>query len=254
MDYKKAHFDYLLRLADNALVLGQRLGEWCGHGPVLEQDIALSNTGLDFIGQSIHFFQRAANLENAGRTEDHLAMQRDAPAFRNFNLVEQPNGDWAETIARQFFFDAFDVPNLEWLSKNSNDDQLRAIAEKALKEAVYHLRWSSEWVVRLGDGTDFSRQKMQSAIDEAWMFTGELFEKNATDEACEGLGIAPNLLIINELWTEKVDAVLGEATLKKPKNGWTNFYLGKNGQHTEHLGFVLADLQFLQRTYPGLEW
>ena len=254
MNLKEAHLDYLLRLGDNALILGQRLGEWCGHGPVLEQDIALSNIGLDLIGQSRSLLTHAGETEGAGRSEDDLAMFRDAAGFRNFNLVEQANGDWATTIGRQFFVDAADFFTYEWLAKNSNDETLKNIAAKSLKEITYHLRWSSEWVIRLGDGTDFSRQKMQTAIEELWMFTGELFEKNETDRLVEEFEIGPNLLKIKELWNEKVDEILSQATLTRPKNAWTNFYFGKNGQHTEQLGFILADLQILQRTYPNSVW
>ncbi len=254
MDLKTAHFDYLLRLGDSALVLGQRLGEWCGHGPVLEQDIALSNIGLDLIGQARSLLTHAGELEGRSRSEDDLAMFRDAQDFRNPNLVEQANGDWAVTVVRQFLFDAFDVFNLDWLSKNSNDETLRAIAEKSLKEATYHLRWSSEWVIRLGDGTEVSHERAQTAIDEIWMHTGELFTMNETDRLCEEFGIAPNLLEIKTLWDAKVAEVFSEATLSMPKNQWTSFYLGKNGQHTEQLGFLLADLQFMQRTYPNMTW
>lgn len=254
MNLKEAHFDYVLRLGDNALILGQRLGEWCGHGPVLEQDIALSNIGLDLIGQARSLLTRAGEIEGRHRSEDDLAMFRDAPDFRNFNLVEQPNGDWAATIGRQFFVDAADFFTFDWLARNSNDEALRAIAEKSLKEIRYHLRWSSEWVIRLGDGTAISHEKMQTAVDELWMFTGELFEKNETDRLVEEFGIGPNLVEISELWQKKVAEILKEATLEQPKNAWTNSWPGKNGRHTEHLGFILAELQFLQRTYPGSVW
>lgn len=254
MTLQQAHFDYLLRLGDNALLLGQRLGEWCGHGPVLEQDIALSNIGLDLIGQARSLLTRAGEIEGRNRSEDDLAMFRDGHEFRNFNLVEQPNGDWAMTVGRQFFVDAADFFTFDWLARNSNDETLRAIAEKSLKEVRYHLRWSSEWVIRLGDGTEISHQKMQIAVDELWMFTGELFAKNETDRLVEEFGIGPNLVKISELWNEKVDEILNEATLVRPKNPWTSSSLGKNGQHTEHLGHMLPDLQFLQRTYPGNVW
>lgn len=254
MTLQQAHFDYLLRLGDNALILGQRLGEWCGHGPVLEQDIALSNIGLDLIGQARSLLTRAGELEGQNRSEDDLAMFRDAHEFRNFNLVEQPNGNWAMTVARQFFLDAADFFTFDWLVENSNDETLRAIAEKSLKEIRYHLRWSSEWVIRLGDGTEISHQKMQAAINELWMFTGELFAKNETDRLAEEFGIGPDLVKINKLWNEKVNEILNEATLARPKSLWTSPHWGKNGQHTEYLGHILPDLQFLQRTYPGNVW
>lgn len=254
MDLKTAHFDYVLRLGDSALILGQRLGEWCGHGPVLEQDIALSNIGLDLIGQARSLLTHAGEIEGKNRTEDDLAMFREAAEFRHPNLLEQANGDWAMTIVRQFLFDAFDYFTNEWLAKNSNDETLRAIAEKSLKEITYHLRWSSEWVIRLGDGTEISHKKAQTAINELWMHVGEFFTKNETDELCENFGIAPNLLEIKPLWEEKVAEIFAEATLEMPKNRATNFYLGKNGKHSEQLGFILADLQYLQRTYPNSTW
>ena len=203
MDLKTAHFDYVLRLGDSALILGQRLGEWCGHGPVLEQDIALSNIGLDLIGQARSLLTHAGEIEGKNRTEDDLAMFREAAEFRHPNLLEQANGDWAMTIVRQFLFDTFDYFTNEWLAKNSNDETLRAIAEKSLKEITYHLRWSSEWVIRLGDGTEISHKKAQTAINELWMHVGEFFTKNETDELVEQFGIAPNLLEIKPLWEEK---------------------------------------------------
>lgn len=247
-----AHFNYLLQLGDNTLILSQRLGEWCGHGPVLEQDIAMTNIALDLLGQARMLLTHAGNLEEKGRTEDDLAYFRDEPEFRNVLLVEQPNEDWAYTIGRQFFFDTFNYYNYQELLRSS-DGQLAAIAEKALKEVTYHLRYSSEWMIRLGDGTETSRRKMQKAVDDLWMFSGELTAPSETDRLMAEAGIAPDLLKIKPLWEAKVKAVLEEATLTHPANDWMQSG-GKDGRHSEHLGFILAEMQHLQRTYPGNEW
>ena len=246
------HFDYILRLGDNALILAQRLGEWCGHGPVLEQDIALTNISLDLLGQARMLFTYAGELEDRGRTEDQLAYFRDAHEFRNVLLVEQPNTDWAYTIARQFFFDTYNYYHYQALLKSS-DERLAAIAEKSLKEVTYHLRFSSEWIIRLGDGTETSHQKMQAAIDDLWMYTGELTTPNASDLAVAADGAGVDLLKIKPLWDAKVANVLQEATLQIPSTGWMQSG-GKDGRHTEQLGYILAEMQHLQRTYPGLEW
>jgi len=246
------HFDYILRLGDNALILAQRLGEWCGHGPVLEQDIALTNISLDLLGQARMLFTYAGELEGRGRTEDQLAYFRDAHEFRNVLLVEQPNTDWAYTIARQFFFDTYNYYHYQALLKSS-DERLAAIAEKSLKEVTYHLRFSSEWIIRLGDGTETSHKKMQAAIDDLWMYTGELTTPNASDLAVAAEGTGVDLLKIKPQWDAKVADVLQEATLQMPTAGWMQSG-GKDGRHTEQLGFILAEMQHLQRTYPGLEW
>ncbi len=242
-----------LRLADNTLILSQRLGEWCGHGPVLEQDIALTNIALDLLGQARMLYSYAAELEGKGHTEDDLAYFRDAPQFCNVLLVEQPNEDWAYTIMRQFFFDVFNYHNYTAL-RQSRDERLAAIAEKSLKEVTYHLRYSSEWVVRLGDGTDISHRKMQTALDDLWPFTGELTTPDALDREAAESGIGPDLLKIKPLWQEKVNAILSEATLRLPPEGVWMQSGGKQGRHTEHLGYILAEMQHLQRTYPGNEW
>lgn len=247
-----AHFNYLLQLGDNTLILSQRLGEWCGHGPVLEQDIAMTNIALDLLGQARLLLTRAGEVEGKGRSEDDLAYFRDTPAFRNVLLVEQPNEDWAYTIVRQFFFDTFNYFNYQALLQSS-DGQLAAIAEKALKEVTYHLRYSSEWMIRLGDGTETSRRKMQKAVDDLWMFTGELTAPSESDRLMADKGVAPDLLKIKPLWEAKVNAVLEEATLTRPANNWMQSG-GKEGRHSEHLGYILAEMQFLQRTYPGNEW
>lgn len=245
-------FEYLLRLGDNTLVLSQRLSEWCGHGPVLEQDIALTNIALDLLGQTRMYLSYAGEIEGKGRGEDELAYFRDAHQFRNCLLVERPNGDFAHTLVRQFFFDVFNYYQLQAL-KQSSDQRLADIAEKALKEATYHLRFSSEWMIRLGDGTDLSHQKIQEAVDILWPFSGELFTPDALDNEMAGEGIAPNLLEIKVLWQTKVAEVMEEATLIVPNNAWMQSG-GKQGKHSEHLGFLLAELQHIQRTYPGQVW
>jgi ring-1,2-phenylacetyl-CoA epoxidase subunit PaaC len=244
--------EYLLRLGDNTLVLSQRLSEWCGHGPVLEQDIALTNIALDLLGQTRMYLTYAAELEGQGRTEDDLAYFRDAHQFRNCLLVERPNGDFAQTIVRQFFFDVFNYYQLQSL-RNSSDQRLADIAEKALKEVTYHLRFSSEWVIRLGDGTEISHQKMQAAVDTLWPFSGEMMTPDVLDTEMAEQGIAPNLLEIKTLWDKKVAEILEEATLTLPTNNWMQSG-GKQGKHSEHLGFLLAEMQHIQRTYPGNTW
>jgi ring-1,2-phenylacetyl-CoA epoxidase subunit PaaC len=252
MEATKHLYDYLLHLADNALILGHRNSEWTGHGPILEQDIALSNVALDLIGQARHLYQYAAETAGDRSTEDSLAYLRDTRAYKNCLLVEQPNGDWAQTITRQFFFSTYQYYLYQSLEKCS-DEQLAAIARKAIKEVAYHLRWSGEWVIRLGDGTDESHQRMQHAVENLWPFTGELFisaeyEKKIFDEFHIG---DPSLL--TSLFTKKITAVLNEATLTIPENAWMQSG-GKIGLHSEHLGYLLAEMQFLQRSYPGAYW
>lgn len=249
---QNTHFQYILGLADNALILSQRLGEWCGHGPVLEQDIALTNIALDLLGQARNLLTHAGELEGKGRTEDDIAYFRDAHQFHNVLLVEQPNEDWAHTITRQFFFDAFNYYNYQAL-RQSTDPQLAAIAEKSLKEVTYHLRHSSEWMIRLGDGTDVSHRKMQAAVDNLWYFTGELTTPNEVERQAAELGIGADLTKIKPLWEAKINSILAEATLKKPTATWMQSG-GKDGRHSEHLGYILAEMQHLQRTYPGQEW
>ena len=275
MNNNNAILDYTLRLADDALIIGQRLGEWCGHGPVLEQDIALTNAALDHLGRARSLYQSAADLFNqlpqderikvftsvaiqnlvaaGGKLdEDDLAYLRDGWDFRNVLLVEQPNNDWAYTIARSFFYDAFNFYFFAALQESSVET-LAAVAEKSLKEVTYHLRWSSEWVIRLGDGTDESHERMQKAVNELWMYTGELFLMNETDKSILQQNIGVDLSKIKPLWLERVRSVFNEATVNVPAETWMQ-HGGKEGRHTEHLGYILADLQFLQRTYPGMEW
>ena len=247
-----ALIDYTLHLADNTLILAQRNAEWCGHGPILEQDIAITNISLDLLGQSRNFYQYAATLIGNDATEDSLAYLRTEREFKNCLLVEQPNGDWGQTILRQFFLSAYQYLLYEKL-QNSNDEQIAAIAAKALKEVTYHLRWSSEWVVRLGDGTAESHQRMIKAIDELWRYTGELFV--AVDyETVAGYDVS----LLKDEWIKKVTSVFKEAALLIPPSGGGGAVFmqtgGKTGVHTEHLGFMLTELQYLQRTYPGAEW
>jgi ring-1,2-phenylacetyl-CoA epoxidase subunit PaaC len=245
-------YNYLLHLGDNALILGHRNSEWCGHGPVLEQDIALTNIALDLIGQARLFYQYAAECSGDGTTEDTIAYLRDAYDFRNCLLVEQPNGDWACTIVRQFLFSAYQY-ELYRVLRHSKDSRLAAIATKALKEVTYHLRWSGEWVVRLGDGTQESHSRMLNAISELWMFTGELFRPAPYEKDLSGEGISVSPGQLEAPWTERLNAVFTQAGLEVPvlpafQSG------GKTGIHSEHLGYLLAELQFLQRAYPGSTW
>ena len=269
--------DYTLHLADNALVLGHRNSEWTGHGPILEQDIALSNIALDLIGQARNFYQYAARLSNEGVdaaavgaaglgagsgreatsggfgvTEDTLAYLRDAWDYRNCLLVEQDNGDWAKTILRLFFFSTYQYYFYQRLQL-SRDRELAAIAEKSYKEVTYHLRWSSEWVIRLGDGTEESHRRMKEALDQLWKFTGELFVPADYEKALAEKGIAVDLTALRSQWEERVEAVFQQARLTRPMSAWEQTG-GKQGRHTEHLGYLLAEMQFLQRAYPGCEW
>lgn len=245
-------FAYLLRLGDNSLILGQRLSAWCGHGPVLEQDIALTNIALDLFGQTRSLLQYAAILEGKGRTEDDLAFLRDVRDFRNCLLVEHPNVDFAYTIARQFFFDTYHFFLLEQLQDHS-DAQLSAIAKKSLKEVTYHLRFSSEWMIRLGDGTAVSHQKLQTAVDELWTYTGELYTPDDLDLELTTRDLAPDLKQLENLYLRKVRDIFDTATLSLPDTAFMQTG-GKQGRHTEHLGHLLSDMQFLQRAYPGLTW
>lgn len=255
---------YTLHLADDALILGHRNSEWCGHGPVLEQDIAITNISLDLIGQARNFYQHAAKLINESSSfssvrvdkrhasEDTLAYLRDGREFKNCLLVEQPNGDWAKTILRQFLFSAYQY-FLYAAMKNSKDGQLVAIAEKSLKEVTYHLRWSGEWVIRLGDGTDESHQRMLGALNELWMYTGELFTASSYELSCVNEGVAAEPTTIKSQWEEKVAEIFTEATLPLPANTFQQTG-GKEGRHTEQFGCILAELQFMQRAYPNNEW
>lgn len=243
---------YTLHLADNALILAQRNSEWCGHGPVLEQDIAITNISLDLLGQSRNFYQYAALLLNDRSTEDSLAYLRTEREFKNCLLTEQPIGDWGQTVLRQFLFSQYQFLLFSQL-QHSKDQQLAAISAKTLKEVTYHLRWSSEWVIRLGDGTDESHGRMLKAIETIWPYTGELFEPADFESAAFNAGIAPDISSLKNDWLIKVKEVMEEATLPVPEKIFMQTG-GKNGVHTEHLGFMLAELQYMQRAYPGSEW
>jgi ring-1,2-phenylacetyl-CoA epoxidase subunit PaaC len=247
-----ALIDYTLHLADNSLILGQRNAEWCGHGPVLEQDIAITNISLDLIGQARNFYQYAAILIGAGATEDSLAYLRKEREFKNCLIVEQPNSDWAQTILRQFFFSQYQYLLFQHLQENK-DEQLAAIAEKSLKEVTYHLRWSGEWVIRLGDGMEESHGRMIKAIDELWRYTGEMFQATSYELRVANQGIGVDVFKLKELWLNKVKEIFVDATLSVPEKTFMQTG-GKEGKHTEHLGYILTELQYMQRTYPGCEW
>jgi ring-1,2-phenylacetyl-CoA epoxidase subunit PaaC len=249
---ENAFFEYLLRLADDRLVLGHRLSEWCGHAPILEEDIALANIALDFVGQAAALLKLAGEVEGKGRTDDVLAYFRDAIEFRNVQLVELPNGDFAATIVRQFLFDAWDVLLLERLTAASNTT-LAGIAAKALKEAKYHLRHTAEWMRMLGDGTAESHDRAQRALDELWPYTAELFMADETDAHVVADGSGVDLETIRPKWRETVERVVSEATLTVPQSSVTPRG-GRSGRHTEHLGRMLADMQSLARAHPGATW
>ncbi|MGQ7247650.1 1,2-phenylacetyl-CoA epoxidase subunit PaaC [Halomonas sp. V046] len=241
--------DYLQRLADTTLILGQRHAELCGKAPALEEEMGLLNVGLDLFGQARNWLDYIAELNADGRDADDLAFRRDASELRNLLLVEQPNGDFADTMARQFLFDAWHVPMLDALAR-STDKRVSEIAAKSLKEATYHLRRSSAWVIRLGDGTNESHQRMQRAIDTLWRFSGEMTRYDEVDSAMEAAGIAPRAETLAECWHDTVTRVLDEATLSHPGDDAWMYSGGKVGHHTEHLGFLLAEMQFLARAYP----
>lgn len=253
MTLTEAKFEYLLRLGDNALILGHRLSEWCGHGPILEQDIAITNIALDQVGQARSLLQYAGEVEGKGRNEDDLAYRRDVMEFRNVLLVEQPNEDFAYTIVRQFLFDAFNYLLYQGLTKSA-DEQISAIAGKSLKEITYHLRYSSEWMIRLGDGTEKSHKKMQQALNDLFIYSGELLRPDAVDQQLQEAGIVPDLKALKPAYDQKITDILREATLAQPEVKYMQSG-GKDGSlHSEHLGYILAELQFVQRAYPNMEW
>jgi len=248
----EAKIKYLLHLADNPLILGQRLGEWCGHGPVLEQDIALTNTSLDLIGQARLLYQYIASLPGQQTDEDKLAMLRYEHEYYNLLLVEQPNKNFGHTLTRQFLYDAFNLLQYEELTRH-HDQQLSAIAVKSLKEIKYHYRYSSEWVIRLGDGTAESHNIMQAAFDELWRYTGEMFRMASYETELRTDGYALDVAGLEQEWLQRVQAIAAKAGLKLPQ-GEVMLYGGKEGRHTEHMGYILTELQYMQRTYPQMTW
>jgi ring-1,2-phenylacetyl-CoA epoxidase subunit PaaC len=243
---------YTLRRADDALILGHRLSEWCGHAPMLEEDMALSNIALDLLGQARELYSYAAKVEGKGNDEDKFAYLRDVRQYRNLLLVEQPNGDFAHTLVRQFFYSAF--ADLYWRAMmKSTDATLAAIAAKSEKESAYHLRHSSEWIVRLGDGTEESHARAEAAIDDFWAFTGEMFAADDSERGLIDRGIAVDPAMLRPQWLTMISGVLSEATLDLPKGDWMQ-QGGRSGRHSEHLGHLLSELQSMQRTFPGATW
>ena len=245
-------FAYTLRLADNALILGHRVSEWVGNAPVLEEDLALGNLALDLIGQARALYAYAGEIEGKGRDEDALAYLREAGAYRNVLLVEQPNGDFAQTVMRHLLYSAYAHPYFEALQR-SKDATLAAIAAKAVKEMAYHVRHSAEWTIRLGDGTAESHRRAQNAVNELWPYTGELFETDQIERALIDVGIAVDPAQVHARWSQAIDDVFYDATLVRPQDGYMQSG-GRSGRHSEHLGFILTELQYLQRTYPGARW
>jgi len=251
--YDQHLLEFLLRQGDNPLVLGQRTSEWCGHAPALEEDIALTNTALDLIGQTQLWLSYAAEVEGRGRSNNDLAFLRDVYDFRNVLMVEVPNNDFGRTMVRQFLFDAFQVP---WLTalQGSSDQRVADTAVKSLKEALYHLERSADTVVALGDGTTLSNERMQAALDYLWPYTGEFFGQDDTDKAMEERGVAPMPVSIRDDWNTMVSSTLAAANLVVPSDPFTHAG-GRNGvRHTEHLGHLLATMQILQRSHPGAQW
>ena len=247
-----ATYKFLLRLGDDSLILGQRLAELCGHGPILEEDIALTNIALDLIGQATNIYTYAAAIEGKGNDADALAFLRLEHQYYNAVLVEQPNGNFADTMVRQFFFDAFRALLFEKLI-SSSDEQLAAIAEKSLKETRYHLKHSSEWLIRLGDGTALSHERAQLAIHELWRYTDELFYMDEVEQALLNEGVITDISALKSEWMTNITAVLNQATLTLPENQGF-FGAGRKGRHSEHMGFILAQLQYMQRAYPNMQW
>jgi ring-1,2-phenylacetyl-CoA epoxidase subunit PaaC len=247
-----ALFDYACQLGDDALILGQRLSEWCGHAPMLEVDLSLANLGLDLLGQATHLLRLAGQVEGAGRDEDALAFRRDVLDFKNCLLVEQPNGDFAQTIARQFLFSSYQELLYRELSGSKHAD-IAALAAKAVKEVTYHVRFAREWLVRLGDGTEESRRRLVDGLEWLWRFGDELFDVDASLEPLIAAGVACDVRTLRPEWDERIALGLREATLDapKPRRGARG---GRSGHHSEHLGHLLTEMQFLQRAYPGAVW
>lgn len=244
-------FTYILRIADNSLILGQRMSEWCSNGPTLEEDIAMSNISLDLFGQANGFYEYAALLDGE-KSADKIAFTRNEREFFNYQLVEQVNGHFGKTIVRNFLYDSFNLLFYDELAK-SKDETLAALATKSIKEVKYHLRHSKNWLIRLGDGTDESNKKVQDSIEELWQYTGELFEMDELDNELLKIGVSVNLNKLKSKWNEIVDNTFKTAKLNRPENGYMASG-GKKGVHTECLGFLLAEMQFLQRAYPDAKW
>ena len=243
---------YALRRADDALILGHRLSEWCGNAPALEEDMALANIALDLLGQARELYSYAAEVEGKGNDEDKFAYLRDVRQYRNLLLAEQPNGNFAHTLVRQFFYSAF--ADLYWRAMmRSGNPTLAAIAAKSEKESAYHLRHSSEWIIRLGDGTDESHRRAQAAIDDLWAFTGEMFEIDDAERVLIDGGVAVDPAMLKPQWLRTITGVVVEATLALPKSEWMQEG-GRHGRHSEHLGHLLSELQSMQRTFPGAAW
>ncbi len=245
-------FEYLLRLGDSSLIIGHRLSEWCGHGPILEEDIALINIALDFVGNATSLLKYAGEVEGKGRSEDDLAYMRDEREYRNLLITEQPNGDYAATIARQFLFDTYMYFLYEEL-KSSKDETLAAIAVKSHKEITYHLRHTTEWMYRLGDGTQESHERLQNGLNDLWMFTSEMFDMDEVDEVLIKEGIVPDLNNVKAAWEKRVNEVLQKATLQVPTTPFKQKG-SREGKHSEHLGFLLAEMQYVHRAHPGAKW
>ncbi|MFD1093085.1 1,2-phenylacetyl-CoA epoxidase subunit PaaC [Providencia vermicola] len=252
MNHQEQLHHYALRLGDSPLILAQRLCEWCGHAPEIEIDLALSNIGLDLLGQARNFLSYAAQLKGTDCDEDKLAFLRDEREFSNLLLVEQPNNGFDDTLVRQFFMDAYHVPLYQALI-HSRDEQLSAIAEKSLKEAIYHLRFSRNWMIRLGDGTEESHRRMQDSVNALWRFTGELFHADNIEIALSEAGFAVDPRSLKDTWLNTINETFDEATLSIPEKDAYRLG-GKQGSHTEHLGLLLTQLQFMQRAYPNSQW
>ena len=243
---------YIYGIADNTLILGQRLGELCGHGPSLETDIALTNISLDLFGQVRSYYQYAAKIQGNDTTEDTIAFLRKEREYKNVLLVEQPNTDFAYSITRQFLFDMFHIELLNEL-QNSKDETLAAIAKKSIKEVSYHVRFSSDWIRRLGDGTAESNQRVQAAVNDLWVFTDELFHQTDADKAMVSEGIGVDVTQLKQSYYQKVNAILEEATIEVPKIEYFQKG-GKQGIHSEYMGYILTEMQYMQRTYPNMNW
>jgi ring-1,2-phenylacetyl-CoA epoxidase subunit PaaC len=246
------YFEYLIRLGDTPLILSHRLGEWCGHGPILEEDLALTNTALDYVGQCTNAFKKAGEVEGKGRDEDDIAFVRLEHEYKNFLIAELPKGDYAFTVCRQFLFSTWYYLFLKQLNQ-SKDEFMVAFADKSIKEVKYHWQHSSDWVKRLGDGTEESHQKMQTALNEIWEFTGELFINDTIDHAAMADGIGVDLAALKSEWDTIINQVLDDATLTRPTDG--HFQTGgRHGRHTEYMGYLLSELQYMQRAYPNAKW